>query len=47
LIGPVPVASAVAFDLGVYLTVVGATLVSLKAIARLHMTEPTPGDPHA
>ena len=46
LIGPVPVASAVAFDLGVYLTVVGATLVSLKAIARLHMTEPTPGDPH-
>ena len=46
LIGPVPVASALAFDLGVYLTVVGATLVSLKAIARLHMTEPTPGDPH-
>ena len=35
LIGPIPVASAVAFDLGVYLTVVGATLVSLKAIARL------------
>jgi multicomponent K+:H+ antiporter subunit A len=46
LIGPVPVASAVAFDLGVYLTVVGATLVSLKAIARLHTTEPLPGDEH-
>jgi multicomponent K+:H+ antiporter subunit A len=47
LLGPVPVASAVAFDLGVYLTVVGATLVSLKAIARLHTTEPLPGDRHA
>ena len=46
LIGPVPVASAVAFDLGVYLTVVGATLVALKAIARLHFTEPAPGDHH-
>ena len=46
LIGPVPVASAVAFDLGVYLTVVGATLVSLKSIARLHTTEPLPGDHH-
>jgi multicomponent K+:H+ antiporter subunit A len=46
LLGPVPVASAVAFDLGVYLTVVGATLVSLKAIAKLHMTEPAADDRH-
>jgi multicomponent K+:H+ antiporter subunit A len=35
LVGAVPVASAVMFDLGVYLTVVGATMVALKAIARL------------
>jgi multicomponent K+:H+ antiporter subunit A len=40
LLGPVPVASAVVFDLGVYLTVVGATLVSLKAIARLRVVTP-------
>jgi multicomponent K+:H+ antiporter subunit A len=46
LIGPVPVASAVAFDLGVYLTVVGATLVSLKAIARLHVAEPATDERH-
>jgi multicomponent K+:H+ antiporter subunit A len=35
LIGPVPLASAALFDLGVYLTVVGATMVALLAIAQL------------
>jgi multicomponent K+:H+ antiporter subunit A len=35
LLGSIPLASAVMFDLGVYLTVVGATLVALKAIGRL------------
>jgi multicomponent K+:H+ antiporter subunit A len=34
-VGGVPLASASAFDLGVYLVVVGATLVMLLAIARL------------
>ncbi len=33
LLGPVPVASAIAFDLGVYLVVVGATLLMLAALA--------------
>jgi len=47
LLGPVPLATAVAFDLGVYLTVVGATMVSLRAIAGLQATAPTPGDTHA
>ena len=37
--GPVPLASASLFDLGVYLTVVGATMVALGSIARL--TQPT------
>jgi len=37
--GPVPLASASVFDLGVYLTVVGATLVALGSIARL--SQPT------
>jgi multicomponent K+:H+ antiporter subunit A len=35
LIGPVPLASAALFDLGVYLTVVGATMVALASLARL------------
>jgi putative N-acetylmannosamine-6-phosphate epimerase len=34
-VGGVPLASAAAFDLGVYLVVVGATLVMLQSIARL------------
>jgi multicomponent K+:H+ antiporter subunit A len=34
-IGGVPLASASMFDLGVYLVVVGATMVMLKSIARL------------
>lgn len=34
-IGAVPIASASVFDLGVYLTVVGASMVALMAIARL------------
>jgi multicomponent K+:H+ antiporter subunit A len=33
--GAVPLASAAVFDLGVYLTVVGATMVALGSIARL------------
>jgi multicomponent K+:H+ antiporter subunit A len=33
--GPVPLASASIFDLGVYLTVVGATMVALGSLARL------------
>jgi multicomponent K+:H+ antiporter subunit A len=35
LVGPVPLASASVFDLGVFLTVVGATTVMLAALARL------------
>jgi multicomponent K+:H+ antiporter subunit A len=35
LLGAVPLASAVVFDLGVYLTVVGATMVALVSIGRL------------
>ena len=38
LVGAVPLASAALFDLGVYLTVVGSTLVALLAIARLRDT---------
>jgi multicomponent K+:H+ antiporter subunit A len=34
LVGEVPLASAALFDLGVYLTVVGATMVALVSIAR-------------
>jgi multicomponent K+:H+ antiporter subunit A len=33
LIGKVPLASAAAFDLGVYLTVVGATLLTISALS--------------
>ncbi len=35
IVGEVPLASAALFDLGVYLTVVGATMVALVAISRL------------
>jgi multicomponent K+:H+ antiporter subunit A len=35
LVGAVPLASAAVFDLGVFLTVVGATVVALVSIARL------------
>jgi multicomponent K+:H+ antiporter subunit A len=35
LVGAVPLASATAFDLGVFLTVVGATLVMLGSLGRL------------
>jgi multicomponent K+:H+ antiporter subunit A len=45
LIGAVPVASAAVFDLGVYLTVVGATMVALVAIARLRAARST-GETH-
>ena len=38
IVGAVPLASAAAFDLGVYLTVVGATMVALVSIARLNAT---------
>ncbi|MFM7784649.1 MAG: MnhB domain-containing protein, partial [Gammaproteobacteria bacterium] len=34
-LGPVPLASAAVFDLGVYLTVTGATMVTLTAIGHL------------
>ncbi len=36
LIGEVPIASAMFFDLGVFLTVVGATLLALSALGRVH-----------
>jgi len=35
LIGPVPLASASLYDLGVFLTVVGATMMMLSALGRL------------
>ena len=35
VLGTVPLASAVVFDLGVYLTVVGATMIALVSIGRL------------
>jgi multicomponent K+:H+ antiporter subunit A len=35
LVGAVPLASAAVFDLGVYIVVVGATLVALGSIARV------------
>ena len=40
LVGEVPLASASLFDLGVYLTVVGSTMVALIGLARLSATEP-------
>jgi len=39
--GPVPLASAAVFDLGVYLTVVGGTMVALGSLA--HLTQPDVG----
>jgi multicomponent K+:H+ antiporter subunit A len=36
LVGEVPIASAMFFDLGVFLTVVGATLLALSALGRVH-----------
>jgi multicomponent K+:H+ antiporter subunit A len=35
LLGSIPLASAVVFDLGVYLTVVGATMIALVSIGRI------------
>jgi multicomponent K+:H+ antiporter subunit A len=35
VLGAVPLASAVVFDLGVYLTVVGATMIALESIGRI------------
>jgi len=35
VLGAVPLASAVVFDLGVFLTVVGATMLALASIGRL------------
>ena len=40
VIGEVPVASAMFFDLGVFLAVVGATLLALAALARARAAEP-------
>jgi multicomponent K+:H+ antiporter subunit A len=37
--GPVPLASAALFDLGVYLTVVGGTVIALLAIGRINRRE--------
>jgi multicomponent K+:H+ antiporter subunit A len=45
LIGEVPLASASIFDLGVFLTVVGATMVMLLSLAQLGGPEPGPGGP--
>jgi multicomponent K+:H+ antiporter subunit A len=36
LVGEVPIASAMFFDLGVFLTVVGSTLLALSALGRVH-----------
>ncbi len=44
-VGGVPLASASAFDLGVYLVVVGATMSMLLAIARLSMPSILPAPP--
>jgi multicomponent K+:H+ antiporter subunit A len=37
IVGPVPLASAAVFDLGVYLTVVGATMVALVSIGKINV----------
>jgi multicomponent K+:H+ antiporter subunit A len=42
--GPVPLASAAVFDLGVYLTVVGGTMVALGSLARLTQPEVAASD---
>ncbi|XVJ71808.1 MAG: monovalent cation/H+ antiporter subunit A [Rhizobacter sp.] len=41
LVGDVPLASASVFDLGVFLTVTGATMVALLSMAKLSSTTPT------
>ncbi|MCU0950739.1 MAG: DUF4040 domain-containing protein, partial [Burkholderiaceae bacterium] len=43
--GAVPLASAALFDLGVYLTVVGATVIALTAIGRMNREERAEADP--
>jgi multicomponent K+:H+ antiporter subunit A len=43
LVGGVPLASAAVFDLGVFLTVVGATMVMLLSLARLDAPAPHGG----
>ena len=43
LVGEVPLASAAVFDLGVFLTVVGATMVALLSVARLTTLAPSTG----
>ena len=40
LIGKIPLASAAAFDLGVYLTVVGATLLTISALSSASQRDP-------
>ncbi|HMN63829.1 MAG TPA: monovalent cation/H+ antiporter subunit A [Burkholderiaceae bacterium] len=42
VVGAVPLASAAVFDLGVYLTVVGATMVALVSIAKLGRARQAP-----
>jgi multicomponent K+:H+ antiporter subunit A len=42
VIGEVPIASAMFFDLGVYLVVIGATLLALSILARLDVVEESP-----
>ncbi len=41
MVGDVPLASAALFDLGVFLTVVGATMTSLVSISRLTSADPS------
>ncbi len=45
LVGDVPLASASVFDLGVFLTVTGATMVALLAMAKLSAAVPSPRQP--
>ena len=40
IIGEIELASALIFDLGVYLTVVGSTLIILASLGRLTVNEP-------
>jgi len=44
VIGKVPLASAMAFDIGVFLTVVGATLLALATLGKLRGREPAAGE---
>ena len=45
VVGDFELASAMAFDLGVYLVVVGATLLILIRLGLLHRSERRPGRP--